>query len=349
MIKKIFTLIFIVFIGVNMLAFVHAYKFTHFSSKASIRTRDPKELSPLVKTKVLLTGIDNPKPTRTATPKLNFKTIQIKSDVLLEAWHVTTFPSKGTVILFHGYSGEKSALISRAEEFTKLGYNTLLVDFMGSGGSEGEGTTIGYTESREVKDCFDYVAATGEKNIHLFGTSMGAASVLKALDDYVLHPSSIILECPFGSLYKTVCARFKMMGVPSFPMAGMLTFWGGFQQGYWAFGHNPASYAKSVTCPALLLYGELDDRVTMEETQEIYQNMKGKKVLVTYPNIGHSIFTQENTPKWIHDVSVFMQDIPNPNVGLGQIQPNPYLLHGITVNNVLADDFVDLADGRIIR
>jgi uncharacterized protein len=319
MLKKIVTLILLLFLGINVVAFIHAYKFTHFSSRAAERTKDPKELSPLVKTKVLLSGIDNPKPTRTATPGMNFKTIQIKSDVLLEAWHVTAPGSRGTVILFHGYSGEKSMLISRGEEFARLGFNTLLVDFMGSGGSEGEGTTIGYTESREVKDCFDYIKATGEKNIHLFGTSMGAAAIMKAMEDYVIRPSSIILECPFGSLYRTVCARFKMMGVPSFPMAGILTFWGGFQQGYWTFGHNPVEYAKSINCPTLLLYGEEDDRVSIEETQEIYKNIRTKKVLVTYPNIGHNIFTPENIEKWVRDVSSFMGEVANSDIELSQV------------------------------
>ncbi len=324
MLKKIYTLLLILFIGINLIAFVHAYKFTHFSSKAVERTKDPKLLSGIGKTRVLLTGIDNPRPTRTSIPKLNFKTVNIKSDVELEAWHITTSPSKGTVILFHGYSGEKSSLIGRAEEFTKLGYNTLLVDFMGSGGSEGEGTTIGFTESREVKDCYDFIAATGEKNIHLFGTSMGAAAILKATRDYVMDPTTIMLECPFGSLYKSVCARFKLMNVPPFPMAGILTFWGGFQQGYWAFGHNPSKYAKSVTCPTLLMYGEEDDRVSMDETRSIYNNIKGKKTLVTYPHVGHQIFTPENAAKWGQDVAAFMQEVPNPNVKLTHLYEPAY-------------------------
>jgi uncharacterized protein len=324
MLKRFLTLLLLIFMGVNVLAFIHAYKFTHFSSRSVART-NPDELTPLVKTKVLLSGIDNPRPTRTETPRHGFNTVKIDSDVLLEAWHLTITESKGTVILFHGYSGEKSMLISRAEAFTRLGYNTLLVDFMGSGGSEGEGTTIGFTESREVKDCYDYIAKTGEKNIHLFGTSMGAAAILKTMEDYVIHPASIILECPFGSLYKTVCARFDIMGVPSFPMAGMLTFWGGFQQGYWAFGHNPASYAKSVNCPALLLFGELDDRVSMGETQEIYNNMKGPKVLVTYPEMGHNVFTPENAQKWIEDVSAFIGDVPGPILEPGMVGASPNL------------------------
>lgn len=308
MLKRFFWVLTFLFVLLNIIAFNHAYKFTHFTQAGFERTKDPKELTPLTKTKVLFTGITNPRPTRKCLPTLTFNTINIKSDVMLEAWHVQTKNPKGTVILFHGYSGEKSTLISRAEEFTRMGYNTLLVDFMGCGGSGGEGTTIGYTESREVKDSFDYIRNLGEENIHLFGTSMGAAAILKAMQDYRLQASSLILECPFGSLYKTVCARFNLLDVPSFPLAGILTFWGGFQQGYWAFGHNPYVYAKSVTVPSLILYGEKDDRVSMEETQMIFNGLNGKKTLVTYPEAGHQLFTPENSSSWIRDVSRFMND-----------------------------------------
>ena len=143
---------------------------------------------------------------------------------------------------------------------------------------------------------------------------MGAVAIMKAMKDYVFSPSSIMLECPFGSLYQSVSARFDILGVPSFPMAGILTFWGGFQQGYWAFNHNPTTYAKSVNCPALLMFGEEDDRVSMKETLEIYRNMPGRKVLATYPNVGHNIFTPENQQNWVRDVSSFMQDVQSPEV-----------------------------------
>src|SRR5678809_1487848 len=93
-------------------------------------------------------------------------------------------------------------------------YNTLLVDFMGSGGSEGSQTTIGYKEAEEVKTCFDYVVKSGEKRVYLFGTSLGAVAILKGISDYNIDPAGIIIECPFGSMYKTACARFRTMKVP---------------------------------------------------------------------------------------------------------------------------------------
>lgn len=299
------------FLIMNIITFIHAYKFTHFTTPgAKERTKDPQALSAITKARILFTGIDNPKPTGKQFPTLPYTTLFIESDVTLEAWHIKAEQAKGTVILFHGYAGEKSSLVGRAEIFTRLGFNTLLVDFVGSGGSEGRYTTIGYTEAREVKDCYDHIKASGEQHILLFGTSMGAAAILKAVDNYELKPVSLILECPFGSLYKTVCARFDLMGIPSFPMAGMLTFWGGLQHGYWAFAHNPQEYANAVECPTLLLFGEKDNRVSLEETQAIFRNLGGKKVLISYPQEGHHIFTPRNIENWSRDVAAFINSVP---------------------------------------
>jgi len=290
----------------NAVAFIHAYKFTHFTNKATRRTDDPEQLSVAARIGVLFTGIDNPRPTHKALPAVPYETVWIKASQKLECWHIKSPTERGTVILFHGYAGEKSSLLERAAEFSKLGFSTLLVDFSGSGGSEGNGTSVGYNEAAEVKACMDYIQSIQTRPVILFGTSMGAAAVLKAMKDYPLKPEALILECPFGSLYKTVCARFDMMGVPSFPMAGLLCFWGGVQNGYWAFGHNPSTYAKAVHCPTLLLYGLKDERVTLDETVDIHTNLAGPKTVRIYPDAGHDTFIARNRNYWINDVTTFV-------------------------------------------
>jgi uncharacterized protein len=305
MIRKIFWAVAVLFIAVNFIAFMHAYRFTHFTSDGQ-RTPDPAQLSSFSKAKLLFTGISNPKPVNKNIPQTDYTVVKIQIDVKLEGWHFKASPPKGTVILFHGYTGDKSLLLKRAEIFRNAGFSTLLVDLMGSGGSEGLETHLGYTESIEVRDCVNYVQSTGENNIHLFGTSMGAVAILKALSDYPIDVNSVIIECPFGSMYKTVSARFRMMGVPAFPMAGILTFWGGVQLGFWGFSHNPAEYATQIKTPVLLLFGEKDDRVSMEETSEIFLNLKGDKKLVTYPDLGHDVFNG-NELKWKNDVLEFIR------------------------------------------
>lgn len=296
----------------NIVAFFHAYKFTHFSQSDVTKTKSPEKLTTFGKIKALLLGVDNPRPINETKPTGYYETVELKSNKKIEGWYLkkdslTKSDSiKGTVIICHGYSGEKSSMLDKAAVFDSLKYNSLLIDFMGSGGSEGNVTTIGYKEAAQVKTAYDYLQSQGVENIYLFGTSMGAVAIMKAINDYNISPKGIIIECPFGSMYKTVCARFRNMNAPRFPMAGLLVFWGGVQNGFWAFSHNPTEYAKKISCPTLLLYGEKDKNVSREDVDEIFLTLKGQKKMKTFELAGHENYLTKYKPEWTSEVTEFL-------------------------------------------
>ena len=305
--KKILWAAAIGFILMNVVAFFHAYKCTHFADAAKARTKSPEKLSTGEKLTALVFGVNNPRPENKIIPAHPYQTVYLQSSKKIECWEIKKDSgANGTVVIFHGYSGSKSTMLDKADEFLKLNYHVLLVDFIGSGGSEGNQTTLGVKEAQDVRACYNYLNEKGEKNIILFGTSMGAVSILKAIDEYKITPSKIILECPFGTMYETTVARFQNMSAPSFPMAGLLVFWGGVQNGFWAFSHKPVTYANSVVCPVLLLYGEKDANVSRKEIHAIYKNLKGVKQLKTYPEAGHENYLLKYKEEWIRDVSQFL-------------------------------------------
>lgn len=317
LVKRFLWFVLILFVLMNSIAYLHAYKFTHFDKTAN-KTKLAKNLSFGQKVKALFLGVNNPRPENKKLPDIKFETIKLNSNKLIECWSIKADSSKGSVILFHGYGGEKSSMLDKAHIFLSLGYNTLLVDFMGSGGSEGTQTTIGFYEAEEVKTAFEFLKSRGEKNIILFGTSMGAVAILKAQNDYQLQVHSIIIECPFGTMLETVQARFTSMKVPGFPMANLLVFWGGVQNDFNAFKHNPATYAKSLTCPVLLLFGEKDDRVSMKEIKCIFENLKGIKKLCTYPLAGHENYLNKYKDKWKEDIKIFINGFEASNLPVNQ-------------------------------
>jgi uncharacterized protein len=305
--RRIFIVSLSLFIGLNTIAIFHAYHFTHFADANSVKTKAPEKIDGIDKVKILLFGVSNPRPTNKVFPRQAFETIVLKSNKTIEIWKIKTDSSKGTVMLCHGFRGQKSSMLDKSDEFLKMGYNTVLIDFMGSGGSEGSQTTIGFKEAEQVKTVYEYLQKEGEQNIYLFGTSMGAVAIMKAIDSYKIEPKGIILECPFGTMYETVCARFQNMNAPTFPMTGLLVFWGGTINGFWAFDHNPSEYAKSIHCPTLLLYGEKDKNVSRKEIDDIYRNLDGKKELISYPLAGHENYLIQYKSEWIKDVSTFLE------------------------------------------
>ena len=290
----------------NVVAYFHAYKFTHFSSPKITKTEDPSQMSIGQKASTLFFGVDLPRPENKQLPNVPFETVKLKSKKSLDAWLMRVPNAKGTVILFHGYGGEKSSMLDKAYLFQNLGYNTFLVDFMGCGGSEGNQTTIGFKEAMDVKSAYDYLKAKGEASIILFGTSMGAVAAMKAVNDFDLPVKSLIIECPFGSLLQTVKNRFKTIGVPGFPMAYLLTFWGGVQNGFNAFNHNPGEYAKKIKYPTLLFYGQKDIKVSAGEIDNIYHNLAGPKKLVTFPLAAHENYLRMYKEEWLREISNFL-------------------------------------------
>ncbi|MFK7787471.1 MAG: alpha/beta hydrolase [Crocinitomicaceae bacterium] len=296
----------ILFVLMNLVAIFHSYKFTHFSDDISLKTKAPKDLTFGQKVSTLIFGVSNPRPENEKTPEKDFEIVKLKSNKEIECWSIEVDNSKGTVILFHGFSSEKSSLLEESAVFNQMGYSTFLVDFMGSGGSEGNQTTIGFFEADQVKTSVEYIKGKGIDAIYLYGSSMGAVAIMKAINDHKLQPKGIILECPFGTMSQTVAARFENMGVPAFPMSTLLVFWGGVQNGFWAFGHNPTEYAKTIKCPTLLLYGAKDEKVSRSEIKDIFKNLQGEKELKVYQEAGHESYLEKYRDEWMGDIDQFL-------------------------------------------
>jgi len=291
----------------NVIAFNHAYRLTHFSSTEKERTKKIEALSYFGKLKTVLLGVKIPKPKDTIFPTQTFETLYFKSDLKLESWLIKNSQPKGVVLLFHGFASSKSGVLRYAEEFYKAGYSTLLTDLRGNGGSEGHQCTIGFKEAKDVKASVDYARKRfPNQKIILFGTSMGAASIMKAINSHQVKVDKIILECPFGSMRQTTKARFEAMGIPSFPFTDMLVFYGSLQNGFNAWQHSPERYAKKIKTPTLLLYGAKDARVSREETDQIFDNLSGPKTLGIMEKSGHEIYLNDDALAWKKYVFEFL-------------------------------------------
>lgn len=298
----------VLFVLVNIITAFHAYKFTHIYNRDEVVLKSNESKTGWDKTTEILFGAKAVKQQNPSLPP-NFETVNLYAadSLKIEAWYASAATSpKGTVILFHGHLSKKGAVMSEAAGFRQLGYNTLLVDFRAHGNSDGNTCTIGYDESEDVKLAYDYIKNKGEKNIVLWGISMGAAAVTKAMNDYALQPSKLILEMPFASILDAAEGRIKMMGLPAEPLAALVTFWGSAEHGFWGFGMKPAEFVKKITIPTLLQWGRNDPRVLQHETDAVYANLSGKKKLVVYEASGHQSLCDNEHDKWMNAVNSFL-------------------------------------------
>jgi len=294
------------FILANIIVYNHAYCFTHFSKTKTERPKRPEEYSLKEKAVALFSGVQPPKPQNSIEPNRRFSTVELQSHKKIEAWDIPNEDKKGVVILFHGYISCKANVLPYSNAFQEMGYSTILVDFMGHGNSEGNETSIGWKEGRDVKAAFEYAQKTyPDQEIILHGSSMGAVAIMKSIEAYDIKPDKIILECPFGSMLETAKGRFEIMGLPTTPFAQWLILFGGWQMGFNAFDHNPTEYATKINIPTLLMNGAQDARVSRKEINEIFENLKGEKTLLILENSAHQIYLNNDAEAWKQAVLSF--------------------------------------------
>jgi alpha-beta hydrolase superfamily lysophospholipase len=308
-IRWILWVLLIQFVLINISAAFYAYKLTHFYTDPSLRVYKPPS-NLFAKTWKLFTGPKQPRSVVTEIPSFPFDTITLKTTngISIDAWYSKPDSvSKGTVILFHGIGGNKSMYLDEAYEFRYWGYNVMLVDFRGHGNSEGNATNIGVKETEEVKLAYDNVVSKGEKNIFLWGSSMGAVIVAKAIGDYQLQPSGIMLHAPFFSLQTYLEARARRLGFPQQPFAFLTTFWIGIERGFNGFKHQTDRYAKKINCPVLIQWGTLDDFVSKKEIWKIYNAIESpQKKLAVYNLAEHESLLRRDPKKWRIETQQFL-------------------------------------------
>jgi alpha-beta hydrolase superfamily lysophospholipase len=293
----------------SLVLFNQAYRITHFNAAAEALPPGPP--SALAMAKYAVMGVPNRRPTDGPPPDTTYQDIALTAPdgTHLAAWYVPVEKPRGTVALFHGYHSQRGGLATEAKHFRRMGFNTLQVDFRGSGASDGNYTSIGYEEAQDVKAAYDWVFQQNvNQKIYLFGTSMGAVSILRGIRQFpTVQPQGIILECPFASLLDASKGRLRSLNKPEEPLARLIVFTGSLQNGFWGFNHDAVAYARAVRVPTLLQWGEQDPRVTRQETAAIFAALRGPKQLVIYPTAQHESYVRKDPARWLAAVNGFLK------------------------------------------
>ncbi len=297
------------FVLINISGIIYGYKLTHFYEPLPGATDETPSRNIFVKTWRIFKGPTYRKITNEESPEFPYQTIQLltKDGLSLEAWYIPVDSSKGTVILFHGLGGNKSNILKQAYEFRYLGFTVMLVDMRAHGRSNGNITTMGFCESEDVKLAYEYISKKGEKNIILYGFSLGSVVIAKAFYDYNIAPSRIILEIPFSNMRKLIGVRGKMIGFPEKPFGSFVTFWGSIEQGFNGFRQDTYKYVQKINCPVLIQCGETDIFASPAERDVIFKNIPvSEKKLVVYEHAVHQSLLGADPLKWRQEISEFI-------------------------------------------
>lgn len=291
---------------------IQAYGFTNFATERGIVHQDSIAKTTSQKVKALFLGVDIPKPITKSYPRIPYERINIpfKENDNINAWILRTdSTSKGMVVVFHGFLEEKSSKLYYGYNIMNMGYDVVLVDFLGVGESTGYQSTIGYKEAENVKAVYDYLSENNyTENMYLLGFSMGAVAIIKAQHDYNMDVKGLILEAPYGTLEGTIGARLDLVGAPRAVFGQLITFWLGTVNDFDAFELRPQDYVKDIKVPVLLMCGERDQYVSLDEIQLIHDNLgTDNKTLSIMSKSEHENYLRKNASEWRTQVRSFLK------------------------------------------
>lgn len=201
---------------------------------------------------------------------------------------------KGTVILCHGYSGNKDWDLDRVPFLREDGYNVLLFDFRGHGESGENYTSIGYFETLDLMGAVNYLKNREDvdpSRIFVMGVSMGAAvCILTAAKSPDIK--AVVADSGFASLRNAFLLGLGTMGFPKF----LRPFFA--SAGWRAMGQHlrfPVEEAEPVRFidkisprPVFIIHGEKDSLVGVENARQLYSSAGDPRLLWIAEGIEHA-------------------------------------------------------------
>lgn len=216
-------------------------------------------------------------------------------------------PSKGTVLLLHGYLQNKNSVTPWAIRLAQAGYRCAVVDLRGHGASTGRHISFGAFESRDVSAVIDDLAKRGwdVSRVGLFGVSYGASVALLTAGKDERVKAVVAFE-PFASAERAVpelmraVFRHEAAGVSDaqFAMAHRKEAKiAGFD---WSDADIPVALGRT-TAPVLFLHGEADQWLSPDHSRELVKRAPPGSELKLIPRDNHVTLPLQIEPfqQWV--------------------------------------------------
>lgn len=188
----------------------------------------------------------------------------ITSDKIeIKGWLIASEKANGTVIIGHGYPFSKGNILPIAK-FLYPDYNLLLYDHRYFGESGGKITTAGLREVEDVRSAINFVHERfgKEQPIALYGFSLSASAMIMAKPEV----KAIIADSPYANLEMMVKRIFAIFGPLKFPFVETTNLLALITFGVHPRDVSPALAAKDLKIPILVIHGEKDTQIPVENT-----------------------------------------------------------------------------------
>jgi dienelactone hydrolase len=206
--------------------------------------------------------------------------------------HSARRDSSAGVILCHGMESNKESekIVALARWFNERGISALRFDFACANEKTGKFEEITYSgETDDLRAAFDFLQRRGVGKIGVFGSSMGGTvSVLFAAQEKKVA-ALVTLAAPVHP--EKITEKLLTPGaVEEWRKKGYVTYHGRRINVTMLEDLQTIDVPKAaseVLCPTLVIHGDRDDTVPVEEARELFSLLAGEKKISIFPGADH--------------------------------------------------------------
>ncbi len=206
------------------------------------------------------------KPSDLSLPYENI-TLLTQDNKELRAWFIPSPSATSTIIIGHGYPFDKGNILP-VVTFLYPRYHLLLYDHRYFGESKGAITSVGIHEVKDVEAAVRYIHTRlkGHK-VALYGFSLSASAMLMS----TAQVNAIIVDSPYANLELMVHHVYRIFGPLRYPFVVFTRFLSRLFFGVDPVKVSPADALKDRTIPVLLIHGEQDTQIPIENAYVLKQ------------------------------------------------------------------------------
>jgi len=245
---------------------------------------------------------------------LDFENIDlVTSDRLhLKGWWIPTNGSVKTIIFLHGYAGSMDPDLKYAPSIHQAGFNILMFDFRAHGRSEGNLTTIGALEVRDVQAAIDFALAHKSEKVGLLGFSMGGRTALLTAAEGERQISALISDSGPLRLSFTIRQELKEKGVPwgiRHVLSAGILFGASLRTGRNLFSSDLIRWKTGLTTlPVLIIHAGLDPYTRMEDLRSFVAELGENAKLEIIPGVHHRQTDTLDFPGYVSRIITFFSE-----------------------------------------
>jgi len=215
----------------------------------------------------------------------------VTDELDLKGWFLPAEESTDrTVILSHGYGGNRLDKFPVTSTLVKNNFNVLVFDFRNSGESATAKTTIGQHEKKDLLGAIKYIKERfhDNHNIGLLGYSMGAATAaLTAAESSEVQ--AVVMDSSFADLEPYLKENLPVWsGLPAFPFNFFILNIGTRIFNLSPGKVRPIKAVEEIDCPIFFIHGQNDHEIPVKNVMKLYeQSGHPEDRLWRVPEAGH--------------------------------------------------------------